>query len=136
VAILSVAPNRLWCITAINDDRLARLANDLPREVGCTTQLGHSHVRLRIGGPAARHLLTQEIAVDLAPKAFPAGRIARTSLHHVPVLLHCLEPAGDGLFDLFLPYTYAASTWEYLLDLAEGSGYAIEPAASLGHEGN
>lgn len=126
IEILSVAPRRLWCLAPAGDARLAALAEAVPPGIGCTTQLGHGHVRLRLRGPAARRLLAQEIALDLAPAAFPGGRIARTPLHHVPVLLQCLEAAGDGVYDLYLPHTFAASVWEYLLDLARAYGHEIE----------
>lgn len=126
IEVMTVGPNRLWCLAPADDTRLADLARALPPEAGCTTQLGHSHVRLRITGPAARRLLAREIAIDLAPAAFPAARIARTAMHHVPVLLQCLAADGDGVFDLYLPHTYAGSAWEYLLDLASARGCAID----------
>lgn len=129
VEILTVAPDRLWCLAPRGDARLAALAASLSPDAGCTTQLGHSHVRLRLGGPATRHLLAREIAIDLAPAAFPADRIARTSMHHVPVLLQCIEAEGDGVYDLYLPHTHAASGWAYLLDLAGAFGYEIAPRA-------
>lgn len=131
VETMTVAPGRLWCLARRGDPRLGRLAGELPADTGCTTQLGHSHIRLRIDGPATRRLLAQEIALDLAPVAFPAQRIARTPMHHVPALLQCLEADGDGVYDLYLPHTYAASVWEYLLDLASAYGRAIEPSLDL-----
>lgn len=128
VELMTIAPNRLWCIAEHGDPRLDELTNSLDPEIGCTTELGHSQIRLRIRGPATRHLLAQEIALDLAPTAFPTGTIARTAMHHVPVLLYCVEAEGDGIFDLFLPHTFAASAWDYLLDLASAHGYQIEAA--------
>ena len=132
IEIMTVAPARLWCIAPAGDARLDALATAVDPGTGCTTALGHSHVRLRIAGPATRHLLAQEIALDLAPAAFPAGRIARTAMHHVPVLLQSVEAEGDGVFDLYLPHTWAASSWEYLLDLATAWGCAIEPPTARG----
>lgn len=127
IEVMTVAPQRLWCLAPVGDPRLATLAGALAADTGCITPLGHSHVRVRLSGPAARRLLAREIAIDLAPAAFPAGRIARTSMHHVPVLLQCLDAGGTGVFDLYLPRTYAGSAWEYLLDLAGAYGCAIEP---------
>lgn len=128
VELMTIAPNRLWCIAERGDPRLDELANSLDPEIGCTTELGHSQIRLRIRGPATRHLLAREIALDLAPAASPTGTIARTAMHHVPVLLYCVAAEGDGVFDLFLPHTFAASAWDYLLDLASAHGYRIEAA--------
>lgn len=129
IELMTVAPNRLWCIAERGDPRLGELSAGMDPDTGCTTELGHSQIRLRIRGPATRRLLAQEIALDLAPHAFPSGTIARTAMHDVPVLLYCVAAEGDGVFDLFLPHTFAASTWDYLLDLATACGYAIEAAA-------
>lgn len=132
IEIMTVAPNRLWCLAPRGDPRLVRLARELSPETGCTTQLGHCHVRLRVGGPASRHLLAREIAIDLAPAAFPVQAIARTPLHHLPVLLQCIEADGDGRYDLYLPRSHAASACAYLLDLARAYGRAREPALDPG----
>lgn len=129
IELMTVAPDHLWCIAERGDPRVGELIASLDPETGCTTELGHSQIRLRIRGPATRRLLAQEIALDLAPTAFPSGTIARTAMHHVPVLLYCIAAEDDGLFDLFLPHTFAASAWDYLLDLARTHGYAIEAAA-------
>lgn len=119
--IFTVAPDRLWCLAPAGDTRIEALQKAIDEDTGCTTDLGHSHVRVRIEGPAARRLLATEIAIDLDANAFSAGRIARTTFHHVPVTLQCRD-AQEGVFDLFLPRTFAASTWEYLLDLAHEHG--------------
>lgn len=124
VEVLTVAPQRLWCLGPVGDERLAALAAGVDEDTGCVTQLGHSHVRLRIAGPGARRLLAQEVAIDLAGPAFPTGSIARTSFHHVPVLLQSTDADADT-FDLYVPRTFAASTWAYLLDLARAHGYEI-----------
>lgn len=126
--LLTVAPLRLWCLAADGDERLDALAASVDADSACVTWLGHSHARVRIGGPAARALLAQEIAIDLDASALDSGAIARTVLHHIPVLLQCRD-AGAGVFDLYLPRSYAASGWEYLLDLATAHGYELHPRA-------
>ena len=125
--LLTVAPDRFWCLGPERDSRLARLPAIDPRN-GCATRLGHSHTRVRIEGPATRRLLAQEIAIDLADSAFATDTLARTSLHHVPVLLLCVDDAADApAFDLLLPRSFAASTWTYLLDLAVAVNHEIRP---------
>ena len=127
IELLTVAPERLWCLGPEQDPRLAWLP-EIDPQTGCATQLGHSHVRLRIEGSHARRLLAQEIAIDLAASAFEADTLARTSLHHVPVLLLCVDAAADApVFDLFLPRSFAASTWAYLLDLAAAVNHEVRP---------
>lgn len=131
VEILGVAPGRLWCIAPTGDPRLEQLAGRIDNDTGCTTDLGHSHIRVRIEGRASRALLNAEIAIDLDTGHFPTGRIARTSLHHVPVTLQCMD-SEHGVFDLYLPHTFAASIWSYLLDLASVHGYDIAPPCRIG----
>ena len=132
IELLSVAPLRWWCIAPIGDPRLAALAEAVEADTGCVTQLGHSHVRARIQGPATRRLLAQEVAIDLDPERFPAGTIARTAFHHVPAMIQCIDADADNpTFDLYLTRTFAESTWEYLLDLAEAHGYEILERASV-----
>jgi len=123
IEVLTVAPQRLWCLGPAGDRRLAQLVG-VGEDTGCVTQLGHSHARVRLGGRSVRRLLAQEAAIDLDPEPFPSGAIARTSFHHAPVMVQCID-AEAGTFDLYLTRTFAASTWEYLLDLATAYGYEI-----------
>lgn len=126
--VLSVAPGRYWCLAARGDERLARLRGAIEDDAGCTTELGHSHVRVRLSGASVRAVLQQEIAIDLDSEHFATDSLARTALHHVPVTLQCLD-TQRGVFDLYLPQTLATSTWTYLLDLATSAGYEIANAA-------
>ncbi len=133
IELLSVAPLRWWCIAPLGDARLAAVSDAVDADAGCVTRLGHSHVRARISGPATRRLLAQEVAIDLDPDPFPAGTIARTSFHHVPAMLQCIDAAAEiPTFDLYLTRTFAESTWEYLLDLAEAHGYEILERTAVG----
>jgi len=132
IEILTVAPSRLWCIAPAGSERLAALAGTVDEETGCLVELGHSHARLRLQGPSVRDLLMQEIAIDLDPSVTGSGRVMRTGFHHVPVTLQCIDgDAGIPAFDLYLPTTFAASTWEYLVDLATAYGCEIRERKSL-----
>lgn len=132
VEILTTAPGRLWCVAPTGDKRLGALDTVVADDTGCVTHLGHSHARVRVAGSAVRRLLAQELALDLSAAAFGEDGIARTSLHHVPVVLQCIDAAAEAAtFDLYLPRTFAGSTWEYLLDLATPYGYEIVERMTL-----
>jgi len=126
IEVITSAPLRLWCVGPAGSERLAALSEAIDEETGCITELGHSHARVRLQGPSVRDLLLQEIAIDLDPSVTDAGRVMRTGFHHVPVTLQCIDAdAHAPTFDLYLPTTFASSTWEYLLDLATAYGYEI-----------
>ncbi len=126
VEILTTSPGRLWCLAPAGDERLVALETAIDEDTGCVTHIGHSHARVRLAGPAVRRLLAQELALDLSAEVFGADMIARTSLHHVSVVLQCIDAdPATPTFDLYLPRTFAGSTWEYLLDLTTPHGYEI-----------
>ena len=84
--------------------------------------LSHSRVRIAIEGPSVRNVLAKGIAVDLHPSAFPIGRFAQTGLHHTGIFL---ERCGEERYELFLPRTFAASIWDWLVDAALPLGYEV-----------
>jgi len=136
IELITSAPLRLWSVGPAGSERLAALTEAIDDDTGCVTALGHSHARVRTQGPSVRDLLMQEIAIDLDPSVTDAGRVMRTGFHHVPVTLQCIDAdAHAPTFDLYLPTTFAASTWEYLLDLATAYGYEILDRAACFEEG-
>jgi sarcosine oxidase subunit gamma len=135
IELIAAAPLRLWCIAPAGSRRLAALREAIDEETGCVTELGHSHVRVRMQGPSVRDLLMQEIAIDLDPSVTDAGCVMRTGFHHVPVTLQCIDAdAHAPTFDLYIPTTFASSTWEYLLDLATAYGYEVFDRAACFEE--
>jgi heterotetrameric sarcosine oxidase gamma subunit len=119
--IMRIAPDQYWVIGG--ESRLdARLRSAIPADAGSVTSLDGARTRLLIKGPAARPLLGRLVAIDLDPARFPVGGFAQTGIQHVAGLL--LRVSEDR-YEFFALRTFAASTWEVLLDAARSFGYEI-----------
>ena len=67
---------------------------------------------LRLDGPRAREVLARGCRIDLHPRAFGPGRVARTIVAQIPTILHQLDDAPS--FELLVPSTLARSFGEFL----------------------
>ena len=117
-----VAADQTWIVTA--DARLpAALVRALAPDAGTSTVLTHARCRLAIDGDAATSLLGHLVPVDLRDRNFPVGAFAQTSVHHTPVLL---ERVGARRYEMYVLRTFAASTWEWIIDSALPYGYDLQ----------
>ena len=120
--VMRIAPDQYWVVggdTGLDERLRAAIAAD----AGSVTSLDGARTRLLIEGPAARALLGRLVAVDLDPTVFPTGGFAQTGIHHVGGLLF---KADEDRFEFFALRTFAASTWEVMLDAACSFGYEID----------
>jgi heterotetrameric sarcosine oxidase gamma subunit len=117
--IMRTAPDQYWVLGGESglDTRLRRA---IPADAGSVSSLNGARTRLFIEGQASRALLCRLVAVDLHPTVFPINGFAQTGIHHVAGLLF---RASENRYEFLAPRTYAASTWEVLLDAARSFGY-------------
>jgi heterotetrameric sarcosine oxidase gamma subunit len=125
--VVRIAPDQCWLLDRspgrTRDPGLeAKLRAAIPTDAGCVTTLDQARTRLLIEGRSARTLLGKLVAVDLDPAVFPVHGFAQTGIHHVAGLL---IRANEDRYELYVPRTFAASTWEVLLDAALSIGYDI-----------
>lgn len=119
--LFRVAPDQYWVLGG--DPALeAQLRTALAPDAGCVTSLDGARARLLIEGPRARDLLGQLVPIDLHPAAFPVTGFAQTGIHHVAGLL---LRANEDRYEFFALRTFAAFTWEVLVDAARPFGYEI-----------
>ena len=78
--------------------------------------VGHGRVRFAISGPRARDLLAKGCSVDFHPRAFGAGRCAKTLFAQVPVLIDQISDAP--LFHLYGDISHEAHLSAWLVDAA------------------
>jgi sarcosine oxidase subunit gamma len=116
-----IAADQYWIVTT-DAAMPATLERAIPADAGSVTDLSHARVRIALEGSAVTALLGKLVAVDLRPRAFAAGSFAQTGLHHVGVLL---ERTGPDSFEIYALRTYAASTWDWLIDAALPYGYEV-----------
>jgi sarcosine oxidase subunit gamma len=124
--VMRIAPDQYWVLGG-ESGLGARLRSAIPADGGCVTSLDRARTRLLIEGPAARALLSRLLAIDLDPGVFPLHGFAQTGIHHVAGLL---LRASEDRYEFLVPRTFAASTWEVLLDAARPFGYEIDLTAS------
>lgn len=116
-----IAADQYWIIS---DDATvpAKLRAAIAPAMGSVTTLSSARARIAIQGDAAVALLGKLVSIDLRPQSFAVGSFAQTGLHHVGALL---ERLGPDSFELYVLRTYAASTWEWLIDAALPFGYEV-----------
>ena len=88
------------------------------------TDISESRTVIGLSGPRARQVLMKGCAVDLHPRAFPAGACAQTLLGRVGVLLHCGD-AEAGQFEITVLRSFAEYLWLWLEDGALEYGLAV-----------
>jgi len=120
--LIRLTRDQYWWIDA-HDAGFERLRSGFDPACGAFTDLSDARVRLAISGSAARELLAAGIALDLHPDVFAIGQSAQTGLHHTGVLL---ERVAADAYELFVPRTFAATIWEFLVDAALPHG--VKPA--------
>jgi heterotetrameric sarcosine oxidase gamma subunit len=109
-AVMRTGPAQLWFVGPEKDDLDAVL-----RPFAAVTSLTNSRTRIRLEGNPARPVLAKGIALDFDPEVFAPGHFAQTGVHHMPLLIHCLE---ENAFHLYVMRTFALSLWEWLIDAA------------------
>lgn len=84
---------------------------------------------LRLSGPHVRDLLCRGVMIDLDPRAFAVGAVAMTLVSHVAIhLVRVEDEAGEAVFEMLIPRSYAASLWSWLAASAAPFGCRIEEA--------
>lgn len=128
VRLYRIAADQYWVISLEAGTGRA-LEQAVPADKGTVTVLAGARCCLRLDGAAASDVLAHHVALDLDWTEFPAGRFAQTGLDHAGVLL---DRRGRERFELYLLGTFAASTWDVLIDTALPYGYevGVESAAS------
>jgi heterotetrameric sarcosine oxidase gamma subunit len=116
-----IAADQYW-IASPDEGAGRALEQAVPAGSGTVTVLSGARVCVRLEGRAVCALLSHHVAIDLDLKEFPIGRFAQTGIDHAGVLL---DRRGGECFELYLLSTFAASTWDLLVDTALPYGYSI-----------
>jgi heterotetrameric sarcosine oxidase gamma subunit len=109
-----IAPDQYWLITKHGADG-AKIHGLTSQLAASSSPLHSSRCRIELAGPRARDVLAKCAAVDFHSKVFTTGKFAMTGIHHMPVLIHCVE---TGKFHVYALRTFALHLWEVLTDAA------------------
>ena len=127
VTLFRVGPDKVWLSGPYEAGLGARLGKLFTAADAVVTELGHSRTTVRLLGPKTRDVLAQLVAIDLDPMQFPPGSFAATGIHHVGCLVHyARDLAGNPVFDLYLPRSFAASLVEGIELAALPYGLSVE----------
>jgi heterotetrameric sarcosine oxidase gamma subunit len=107
--VFRIAPQQFWIAGP-------SALQGLP-ETALVTPLSSSSCRILLEGEKARAVLARCAPVDFDARHFKPGHFLKTGIHHTPVLIHCRAAQG---FHLYAMRSFALSTWEWLVDAAEG----------------
>ncbi|MCG8545688.1 MAG: sarcosine oxidase subunit gamma [Alphaproteobacteria bacterium] len=88
------------------------------------TDVSDAYCVLRLAGPAAAETLSMGCSLDLHPRAFGPGRVARTLLAQAGIILHQTE---DESYEIYVRRSYADYLWHWLMDAGRGFGIAVQP---------
>jgi sarcosine oxidase, subunit gamma len=80
-------------------------------------------IGISVEGARARDVLNAGVPLDLHPRAFPPGMVARTVLAKAPVVLR--RPAERELFELHVNGSLAPYVWLFLENAAREFGFTI-----------
>lgn len=115
-----------WLLLGSSRDLAARI-RDVVAENGLVTEQTGSRGLLRLSGGRVRDVLAKGCSIDLHPRAFPVGHAAVTAVAQIGVQIW--QP-GEGVFDVAVPRSYAASAWSWLTAAANEFGMEVRAAVA------
>lgn len=108
--ILSLGAGR-YLLESNKADLHAKVQKALPAELGSVTDLSSARVAFTLTGKAVETVLQKGIAIDFCLNAFPIGRVAQTTAHHLNVTVVREDTAQ---FRIFAFSTFARSAFDWL----------------------
>lgn len=124
-SVFRVRPERLWITGSSSDEVLRQLDDASLGGDAVISELGHGRTVLRIAGPGSDLLLNRGLPIDLDSEVFPADAFAQSAIHHMHVLVHRVDGAGELVFDVYVSRELAVSFWEWLTEAAAPLGFEI-----------
>ena len=116
-----IAADQYW-VVSLEEGVGRALEQAVPADSGSVTVLSGARVCLRLEGAAACAVLAHHVALDLDLTQFPPGQFAQTGIDHAGVLI---DRRGRERFEVYVLSTFAASTWDVLIDTALPYGYEV-----------
>jgi sarcosine oxidase, subunit gamma len=115
-----------WLVLVGADEaaRTASVVRDALSDLDhAVVDVGDRFAGISVEGVRARDVLNAGVPLDLHPRAFPPGMVARTVLAKAPVVLR--RPAERELFELHVNGSLAPYAWLFLENAAREFGFGI-----------
>lgn len=131
----SARPGMILCWLSFG--RFLRIAGEdepalsLPAEDVAVVDLDSARHGFRLEGMHAANVLNKAAAIDFAFDAFPAGSLAQTTVHHIPLLI---LRRSEETFDLLAPSSLAEGFVDWLKDASLEYGYRVGPQGVLSND--
>lgn len=123
-----IAFGRFIYVGAATEDT-ARVDTALDTEDAAVVDLSGARRIVRIEGETAREVLNKAVAIDFDPAAFPAGALAQSVIHQIPVVI---LRRSETVFDVLAPSSLADALIDWMSDAALEFGYRVgEPGTIL-----
>lgn len=119
LAALWLGPDE-WLIVGAPAGLLERLRDALSTMHAAAIDLGASRVVFELAGAGARDVLGKGCALDLHPRAFPAGSCAQTALARAGIILELVDEMPR--FRIFVRRSFARYLAAWLADAAAAPG--------------
>ena len=123
---LRVSPERLLLRLKSAGD-WAKVGSGIDQALTPFLDLSHSRTVIRLVGANAAALLARLLPIDFEEQAFGAGRFVQSGIHTVAALVHRdADEAGVPTYDIYVPRSFAASTWDLITRTAMPFGYRVD----------
>jgi sarcosine oxidase subunit gamma len=127
-SVFRVGHERLWLTGPADDGIFGEIDETALGDQTVVTEIGQSRTVLRISGPDAQVALNRGLPVDLDDDVFPPDSFAQSVIHHIPVLIHRVDAAGEQVFDAYVTREYAVTFWELVVKAVEPLGGQVKEA--------
>jgi len=124
MAALWLAPDE-WLITGDADGPALAVAlqHALRMQFASVTDVSDAWCVIGLNGPDARDLLAKGCGLDLHPRVFKPGNVARTLLAQATIILH---QTADDAYDIHVRRSYADYLWQWLEDAGREFGTSVQ----------
>ncbi|MGE0698947.1 MAG: sarcosine oxidase subunit gamma [Hyphomicrobiaceae bacterium] len=122
-------PGRWRVTAAAGPEALAPIMERRVADLASVIEQTHAFAVVRLSGSRVREALAKGLPIDLHPRAFGPGQVARTVLSHLPVAVACLD--GAPTYELIVPRSLAGSFWHWLEAASGEYGLELLPPTSV-----
>ncbi len=131
ITILWLGPDE-WLVVSAPEQAAViaeTLSDALKHVTAAVTDVSDAYAVITLGGHEARDVLRKGTSLNLHPRAFSAGRCAKTLLQDTDVILH--QKSEAPLYDIYVARSFSVHIWNWLEDASSEFAAANRPDERL-----